>query len=180
MQDSELTLSSLREIAALGMRLALDDFGPGYSSLGYLKRFRCTSSLKVDRSFIAAAPEDANSVAINREIFGLGHSLGLAVIAEGIERPAQLRFLIAEGCQTAQGYWFNRPMPAAELQPLFSDVACFEGLWRLLPQSRRSAEHSRRRSLWQAKALLAIARVNFCGIDDSRSRRLPAGSLCRR
>lgn len=133
MQDSELMLSSLREIAALGVRLALDDFGTGYSSLGYLKRFPL-HILKVDRSFIAAAPEDADSVAISRAIIGLGHSLGLAVIAEGVERPEQLRFLIAEDCQNAQGYWFSRPEPAAELERLFSDTAGFEGLWCLLPQ----------------------------------------------
>ncbi len=134
MQDSELMLSSLHEIAALGVRLALDDFGTGYCSLGYLKRFPL-DILKVDRSFIAAAPEDSDSVAISRAIIGLGHSLGLAVIAEGVERPEQLQFLIAEGCQNAQGYWFSRPRPADELQRLFSDEDRFEELWSLLPQS---------------------------------------------
>lgn len=134
MHDSQLMLSSLHEIAALGVRLALDDFGTGYCSLGYLKRFPL-HILKVDRSFIAAAPQDSDSVAISRAIIGLGHSLGLVVIAEGVERPEQLQFLTAEGCQNAQGYWFSRPRPAAELQRLFSDEDCFEGLWCLLPQS---------------------------------------------
>ncbi|EXF46774.1 putative sensory box/GGDEF family protein [Pseudomonas sp. BAY1663] len=134
MQDSELMLNSLREIAALGVRLALDDFGTGYSSLGYLKRFPL-HILKVDRSFIAAAPEDADSVAISRAVIGLGHSLGLAVIAEGVERPEQLQFLIDEGCQNAQGFWFSRPRPAAELQRLFNGENCFDGFWGLLPQA---------------------------------------------
>ena len=91
--------------------------------------------LKVDRSFIAAAPEDPDSVAISRAIIGLGHSLGLAVVAEGVERPEQVQFLVQQHCENAQGYWFSAPRPAAELQRLFSGEKRFEGLWRLLPQS---------------------------------------------
>ncbi|MCQ4248329.1 EAL domain-containing protein [Pseudomonas stutzeri] len=134
MHDSELVLRSLHEIAALGVRLALDDFGTGYCSLGYLKRFPL-DILKVDRSFIAAAPEDPDSVPISRAIIGLGHSLGLAVVAEGVERPEQVQFLVQQHCENAQGYWFSAPRPAAELQRLFSGEKRFEGLWRLLPQS---------------------------------------------
>ena len=131
MQDSEMLLSSLHEIAALGVRLALDDFGTGYCSLGYLKRYPL-HVLKVDRSFIAAAPDDGDSVAISRAIIGLGQSLGLAVVAEGVERPAQVAFLAAEGCQMVQGYWFSPPQPAAQLQQLFDRQDRVDGLWALL------------------------------------------------
>jgi diguanylate cyclase (GGDEF)-like protein len=132
MQDSELMMGALQEIAALGVRLALDDFGTGYCSLGYLKRYPL-HVLKVDRSFIAAAPDDADSVAISRAVIGLGQSLGLAVVAEGVERPEQVAFLVSEGCQLVQGYWFSRPLPAMELQALFDGEHCIDGLWRLRP-----------------------------------------------
>lgn len=130
MHDSEMMLSCLREIAALGVRLALDDFGTGYCSLGYLKRYPL-HVLKVDRSFIAAAPADTDSVAISRAIIGLGQSLGLAVVAEGVERCEQVVFLGAEGCRTIQGYWLSPPRPAAELQRLFDGERCVDGLWSL-------------------------------------------------
>ncbi len=130
MHDSEMMLSCLREIAALGVRLALDDFGTGYCSLGYLKRYPL-HVLKVDRSFIAAAPADTDSVAISRAIIGLGQSLGLAVVAEGVERCEQVVFLGTEGCRTIQGYWLSPPRPAAELQRLFDGERCLDGLWSL-------------------------------------------------
>jgi len=102
MHDSEMMLNCLHEVAALGVRLALDDFGTGYCSLGYLKRYPL-HVLKVDRSFIAAAPDDADSVAISGAIIGLGQSLGLAVVAEGVERPEQIEFLVAQGCRGGSG-----------------------------------------------------------------------------
>ncbi|MBD9483451.1 EAL domain-containing protein [Pseudomonas sp. PDM14] len=133
MRDCTATLITLRELASLGVRLALDDFGTGYSSLGYLKRFPL-HILKVDKSFIGATPADPELTAISRAIIGLGHSLGLEVVAEGVEREEHLKFLRSEGCSLAQGYWFSRPRPAAELQRLFSGEDCFEGLWCLLPE----------------------------------------------
>jgi diguanylate cyclase (GGDEF)-like protein/PAS domain S-box-containing protein len=130
MHDSEMMLNCLHEVAALGVRLALDDFGTGYCSLGYLKRYPL-HVLKVDRSFIAAAPDDADSVAISGAIIGLGQSLGLAVVAEGVERPEQIEFLVAQGCQAVQGYWFSPPRPAHELQALFDGTRRADGLWGL-------------------------------------------------
>ncbi|MEX6500497.1 putative bifunctional diguanylate cyclase/phosphodiesterase [Pseudomonas zhanjiangensis] len=135
MEDSAQTLACLRELASLGIQLALDDFGTGYSSLGYLKRFPL-HILKVDKSFIGAAPEDNDSRVISRAIIGLGISLGLQVVAEGVERIEHLEFLRAEGCRLAQGYWFSRPRPPAELERLFSGEDCFEGLWCLLESPR--------------------------------------------
>lgn len=133
MQDSAETLSSLRELASLGVRLALDDFGTGYCSLGYLTRFPL-HILKVDKSFIGGAPHDPEMTAISRAIIGLGASLGLEVVAEGVETDAHLAFLAAEGCRYAQGYWFGRPKPPQELQRLFSGGDCFDGHWCLLPE----------------------------------------------
>ncbi|MGQ7960324.1 putative bifunctional diguanylate cyclase/phosphodiesterase [Pseudomonas sp. SP16.1] len=128
MQDSAQNLACLRELASLGVQLALDDFGTGYSSLGYLKRFPL-HIIKVDKSFIAGAPRDAESLAISRAIIGLGHSLGLSVVAEGVERAEQLEFLAREDCRYAQGYWFSPPRAPHELQRLFSGEDCFDGLW---------------------------------------------------
>ncbi|MFV3308754.1 putative bifunctional diguanylate cyclase/phosphodiesterase [Pseudomonas sp. NY15181] len=108
MQDGAETLACLRELAAQGVRLALDDFGTGYSSLGYLRRYPL-HILKVDRSFITRVPDDPELSAICRAIIGLGHSLGLEVVAEGVERQAHLDFLHQEGCRYAQGFLFSRP-----------------------------------------------------------------------
>ncbi|MDF3931854.1 putative bifunctional diguanylate cyclase/phosphodiesterase [Pseudomonas citronellolis] len=116
MQDGAETLACLRELAAHGVRLALDDFGTGYSSLGYLKRFPL-DLLKVDRSFIGKVPDDPELSAICRAIVGLGRSLGLEVVAEGVEHPEHLEFLRKEGCRFAQGFLFSRPLPPEELHP---------------------------------------------------------------
>lgn len=118
LEDSTATLITLRALATLGVRLALDDFGTGYSSLGYLKRFPL-HILKVDRSFISGASQNAELTAISRAIIGLGQSLGLEVVAEGVERAEHLDFLRAQGCHMAQGYWFSRPLSAAELHQQF-------------------------------------------------------------
>ncbi len=114
MQDGAETLACLRELAAEGVRLALDDFGTGYSSLGYLKRYPL-HILKVDRSFITRVPDDPELSAICRAIIGLGHSLGLEVVAEGVERQEHLDFLRAEGCRHAQGFLFSKPLAPEQL-----------------------------------------------------------------
>jgi len=123
MQDSNATLgAALRRLAALGVRLALDDFGTGYSSLGYLKRFPL-HMLKIDKSFTAGLPGDAELGVISRAIIGLGHSLGLEVVAEGVEHARHLEFLRAEGCPLAQGYGFSPPCPAVVLERLLEGGA---------------------------------------------------------
>ena len=114
MEDSAQTLACLRELANLGIRLALDDFGTGYSSLGYLRRFPL-HILKIDKSFII----DAEAHPISRAIIRLGNSLGLAVVAEGVEGPEQLKFLEEEGCRLAQGFWFSRPRPVEQMERMF-------------------------------------------------------------
>jgi len=115
MGDSHRSAALLEGLRALGLGLAIDDFGTGYSSLSYLKRFPLTA-LKIDRSFIDGVVEDANDAAIAHAIIELAHSLHLAVVAEGVETPAQWQWLKEHGCDLAQGYLFGRPMPAAEVE----------------------------------------------------------------
>jgi len=113
MNDSGETLSTLRAIRAMGVRLAIDDFGTGYSSLSYLHRFP-VDVLKIDRSFIERLTH-AGDAALVSTIVRLGHAMDLETVAEGIERPDEMLMLRRQGCTTGQGFFFSRPLPAAEL-----------------------------------------------------------------
>jgi EAL domain-containing protein (putative c-di-GMP-specific phosphodiesterase class I) len=114
---------TLHAIRQMGVRLALDDFGTGYSSLTYLRRFDI-DELKIDRSFVTdcdpASPNFENSAAITAAIVVMAHRLGLRVVAEGVETPAQLDFIRAQGADSFQGYLFARPLPAEEFAALFA------------------------------------------------------------
>ena len=114
MGDVQRSLAVLHELKAMGVHIAVDDFGTGYSSLAYLKRFPI-DILKVDRSFVLECDGDAEATAITRAIVSLAHSLGLRVVAEGVERPSQQAVLNALGCEEFQGYLFARPLPASAL-----------------------------------------------------------------
>lgn len=98
-------------LKALGVEVAIDDFGTGYSSLAYLKRFEI-DKLKVDQSFVFGMLDDAADAAIVQAVIGLGHTLGLKVVAEGVENMPTAQALTALGCDELQGYGFGRPMPA--------------------------------------------------------------------
>jgi diguanylate cyclase (GGDEF)-like protein/PAS domain S-box-containing protein len=114
MGDADASVIVLQTLRDLGLHLEIDDFGTGYSSLSYLQRFP-VESLKIDRSFVAELDTRSDNAAIVRAIIGLGDSLGLPIIAEGVERRGQVARLQSLGCHLAQGYLFGRPLPARVL-----------------------------------------------------------------
>ena len=113
MRDAEQAARVLKTLKSYGVRIAVDDFGTGYSSLAYLKRFPL-DALKIDRAFVRDVTTDPDDAAIAIAIIGLGHSLKLKVIAEGVETQAQLRFLREHGCDEIQGYVFAQALPAED------------------------------------------------------------------
>ncbi|MDH3318129.1 MAG: EAL domain-containing protein [Betaproteobacteria bacterium] len=122
MHNPERAALLLDKLKTAGVTVAIDDFGTGYSSLSYLKRFPI-DSLKIDRSFIKDLPLDSEDAAITQAIIVMAHSLGLKVIAEGVETEEQAAFLRANGCDQAQGYYFSKPLPANELARLMMEDA---------------------------------------------------------
>jgi diguanylate cyclase (GGDEF)-like protein len=113
MEDSRSIADMLRELKEIGVLLALDDFGTGYSSLSYLKRFPI-DTLKIDQSFVRDLTTDADDAGIVAAVIGMGNSLHMRVVAEGIETREQLEFLQEYNCPQGQGFYFSRPLPAAE------------------------------------------------------------------
>ena len=112
LDDHQQVAEELASLRAIGVRLALDDFGSGYSSLSYLKRFRF-DLLKIDRSFVAGLPHNPDDVSLVRAILAMAKGLDLKVVAEGVETREQLSFVTAHGCDFAQGYLFARPLDEA-------------------------------------------------------------------
>lgn len=113
MRDAEASLAVLRELASLGVSISIDDFGTGYSSLLYLKRLPA-SELKIDRGFINQLEHDQEDAAIVSAIIALGQRLNLKIVAEGVETPAQQRFLTDLGCDSLQGFLLGKPLPAQD------------------------------------------------------------------
>ena len=122
--QGEAIAALLREISASGVKFSLDDFGTGYSSLSYLKRFPI-DSLKIDRTFVRDIPGDADDTAIAVAIIAMAHSLGMQVVAEGVETEEQLSFLRAQSCDSMQGYFLSKPLPAERLTALLKENRCF-------------------------------------------------------
>jgi len=110
MADPARALAVLTRLSALGVGLAVDDFGAGYSSLAYLKTLP-VAELQIDKGFVREMAEDGTDAAIVAATVTLGHALGLRVVAEGIEDHASWECLAGMGCDTAQGYYLSRPLP---------------------------------------------------------------------
>jgi len=110
-------IATIAAVAELGLRISLDDFGTGYSSLSHLRRF-AINQLKIDRSFVKDIGNDPDDAAIVSGVIALAQSLGLGVIAEGVEDEEQRSFLLGRGCELGQGYYFGRPEPASAIEKL--------------------------------------------------------------
>ena len=121
-QNMEHMTNLLGQLSGLGVKLAIDDFGTGYSSLGHLKCLPI-SVLKIDKSFVSGTPGNHEDCSISRATIALAHSLGMKVVAEGVENEQQRAFLDAEACDIAQGYLFSKPIQAAGIVSLFLKAA---------------------------------------------------------
>jgi EAL domain-containing protein (putative c-di-GMP-specific phosphodiesterase class I) len=117
LENAEDIIAKMLALKARGVGFSLDDFGTGYSSLSYLKRLPL-DQLKIDQSFVRDILTDANDAVIARSVIALGQSLGLAVIAEGVETEAQMDLLASLGCHAYQGYLFSRPLPIDGVGPV--------------------------------------------------------------
>jgi diguanylate cyclase (GGDEF)-like protein/PAS domain S-box-containing protein len=133
MADAEAFIHATRELKGLSITLSIDDFGTGFSSLSYLRRFSI-DRLKIDQSFVRELTQDPNSAAIALAIISLSHSLGLSVIAEGVETEAQLNYLAAHQCDEMQGFFFSQPLPATEFAALLGSARTL-----ILPDAARSS-----------------------------------------
>ena len=114
-KDIEGTILKMNAIKALGVGFSLDDFGTGYSSLSYLKKLPM-DYLKIDQSFVRELERDQGDAVIARTVVALGHSMGMQVIAEGVETKRQFDILVEYGCDAFQGYLFGRTMAASDLE----------------------------------------------------------------
>ena len=121
LNDSVTTLATLHTLKRLGVRVAMDDFGTGFSSLSYLQSFPF-DKIKIDQSFVRNLDATGNARLIVRSVIGLGRSLGITTTAEGIETEAQLEQLRLEGCEEGQGYLFSRPVSAAAIRDLVANL----------------------------------------------------------
>ena len=112
-EDFDRGLALLRRLKALGVRVSMDDFGSGYSSLSYLQAFPF-DKIKIDRAFVMNLGRNPQSASIVRAVIGLGHGLGMSIVAEGVETQEQLGFLAEEGCDAVQGYFIGKPAPIGQ------------------------------------------------------------------
>ena len=125
MHNPEEAILLLQRIKDLGVHMSLDDFGTGYSSLAYLKKFPI-DRLKIDKSFVIDMVNDPEDAAIVRAVIALSHSLGVGVIAEGIETREVLAALVALKCDEAQGYFYSKPLACADMRSFLTNTPNFQ------------------------------------------------------
>ncbi len=127
MHDADGNVDVLRNLKAMGVRISIDDFGIGYSSFSHLRRLPI-DVLKIDQSFVRDLPADTECAEIISAIIGIGKTLHYRVVAEGVETSAQLEFLRARGCDAVQGYYFSRPLPAADFVQHLMPVSTYDSI----------------------------------------------------
>lgn len=125
MEDVESAINKLNAIQEMGVKISIDDFGTGYTSISYLKKFPI-SLLKIDQSFIKDIPENQNNTAITSAMIALAHTLGIKVVAEGVENAEQLQYLADNQCDSVQGYYLSRPLPENKIVLQFSKIEDLE------------------------------------------------------
>jgi diguanylate cyclase (GGDEF)-like protein len=133
LQESEATLAVLHRLRALGVRISMDDFGTGYSSMSYLRSFPF-DKIKIDQSFVRDLPENLESIAIVRAVIGLSNSLGMTVVAEGVEKEEQAALLTREACTELQGYLFSEPLRAVDIPELLERLGSLQVLPEPVPE----------------------------------------------
>src|SRR5258707_1105397 len=135
-EDFDRGLALLRRLKALGVRISMDDFGSGYSSLSYLQAFPF-DKIKIDRAFVMNLGRNPQSAAFVRAVIDLGHGLEMSIVAEGVETQDQLGFLSEEGCDAVQGYFIGKPLPIGQYAALVGrSVANEVGAERKLASAR--------------------------------------------
>ncbi len=122
MENPDAAIEKLNEISEIGIELAIDDFGTGYSSLTYLKKLPL-NKLKIDKSFVMDIPKDEDDIAITKAIIALGQSLNLKIIAEGVETQEQKDFLLKNGCDNIQGYYYSKPLASKDITKLLNGTS---------------------------------------------------------
>ncbi len=123
-EDIEKTIITLQQLNGLGIEISIDDFGTGYSNLSFLKRYQI-NTLKIDRSFVRDIPGDPDDTAIVGAILAMANTLGLQVIAEGVENDEQLAYLVSQGCTRFQGFYFSKPLSATEIEKKLENPLVF-------------------------------------------------------
>ena len=120
MHNPEKAIVVLNQISDIGIELAIDDFGTGYSSLSYIKKLPI-HKLKIDQSFIRDLPDDAEDSAITKAVISLAQNLNLNVIAEGVETVQQRDFLLKNGCNHIQGYFYSKPIDVSKIEIILKE-----------------------------------------------------------
>jgi EAL domain-containing protein (putative c-di-GMP-specific phosphodiesterase class I) len=135
MVNSAPNLEKLQQIRQMGARVAIDDFGTGFCSFSYLLQYP-VDRLKIDQSFVMKAVTEPNAATVVRTIVAMSHNLGIKVIAEGVETPEHLRFLVERKCDEAQGYYFSRPVTAAGFAEMTASIQRLFDERKLLEEMR--------------------------------------------